>query len=292
MKNFTTHPVRVLALALLAAALLASCSMARFGYSHGESLSYWWLNSYIDVEPEQRPWVKERIRALFAWHRATQLQDTSRLFADTQQQLAQPVTTEQVLASYDKLTQRAWLVIEKALPDLADLALALTPHQIAHLEQKFATNNDKYRKDHLHRDIDHRHEHRFKKLMKQAEYWLGDFDSAQQAALRQASDARPLNSELWMKLRLQRQQELLAMLKKIQSEKPPREEVIAMLRGYARAAFEPGANPHKDTIVAARRQTAALVAQVVNQASPKQKSRAVRTLQKWIDDFRQMAAQA
>lgn len=56
---------------ILTVLLLAGCCAARLGYNHGKSLTYWWLNRYIDVEAEQQPWVKRDIEKLFAWHHKT-----------------------------------------------------------------------------------------------------------------------------------------------------------------------------------------------------------------------------
>lgn len=270
--------------------LLASCSLVRLGYNHGENLTYWWLNSYIDVNSEQQPVVKRQIAQLFAWHRQTQLNDYAGLLRETQVQLAGPVTQADTLAYYAALKKRASLIVERALPALADLALSLQPQQITHLEKKLADNNEEYRKDHLHRDIDHRQAFRYKKVMKQAEYWFGDFSREQEAVIRQASDARPLQNEIWLAQRHKRQQELLALLKKIQAERPARDTTIALLKRYAQSVIEPAPDPeHQAFIDASRDSSAQLAAVIINLTTPAQKARAQKNLQKWIDNFQALA---
>ena len=107
-----------------------------------------------------------------------------------QKQVQRNVRTAEILTNYDEIKQRASLTIDKALPDLADLALTLRPQQIARIEKKFAVNNDDYRKDYLRGDIEQHQRLRFKKVMEQAEYWFGDFSREQEALIRRASDAR------------------------------------------------------------------------------------------------------
>lgn len=296
MQNFTMRPNRsrgVLAVLFVLVSLLAGCSLVRFGYNNGETLTYWWLNGYVDFDSDQQPWVKKQIDQLFVWHRKTQLRDYSQLLARAQNQLSHPVTPADTQAFYDELKKRAWVLVEQALPSLADLALSLNPQQIAHIEQKFAANNDEYRKDHLHRDIDRRQESRYKKIMQQAEYWFGDFSDDQEALIRKTSDARPLNNEIWMQERLRRQREMLAMLKKIQAEKPSREATIVMLRQYAQSVFEPGPHvEHQSFIDASREAGTNLAAVIINNTTPEQKAHAMKRLQKWIDTFHTLAAKS
>ena len=62
---------RLFALGLLV--LLAACSLGQLGYDHADTIAYWWLNGYVEFDNSQRPWVRQRIDTLYAWHRHTQL---------------------------------------------------------------------------------------------------------------------------------------------------------------------------------------------------------------------------
>jgi len=289
MRNFIMRSYRSFAAWLgifLMSVLLLGCSAARLGYSNGETLSYWWLNSYVEFEADQKPWVKSRIDNFFAWHHRTQLPDYVKLLSQAQKRIRGKVTDAELLADYEELKKRVWAMTERALPDLADLALSLRPQQIAHIEKKFASNNDEYRKDFLRGDLEDRQQFRFKKTLKQAEYWFGNFSGAQEKMLRAASDARPLNNEIVMADRLQRQRALIALLKKIQAERPSREATIALLRDYARATMERSVNPdHKAFFDASHKASARMMAAIINSATPAQKEHFIKNLQHWIDDF-------
>jgi hypothetical protein len=274
--------------------MLAGCSALRLGYANGESVLYWWLDGYVDFQGEQKPKVRQQIAHLLAWHRKSQLSDYAQLFAQTEQRIQQKqnVTPADVLNEYTTIKKRAMIMIDRALPELADLALSLQPDQIAHLERKFAHNNDNYRKDYLRGDLEHRQLFRFRKVMKQAEYWFGDFSSEQEARLRAASDARPLNNELWMKERMRRQQEMLSMLKKIHAEKPGKEAVIGMFKEHANAVFSYFTyDQNKEFFDTSRDGTAQMVALMVNIATPEQRAHAVQRLRKWQEDCKSLAGQ-
>jgi len=275
----------------LCACLLAGCSAIRLGYANGDTVMYWWLNSYVDFTNEQKPWVKADIDNFMAWHRKTQLDDYAQWFTQLQQRVQQKVTPEEVMDDYAATKKRIMLVVDKALPELTRLAMDLQPEQIAHLEKKFASNNEDYRKEYLRGSLEDRQLFRFKKVMKQAEYWYGDFSVEQQAQIRAASDARPLNNELWAAERTLRQQELLRILKKIQTEHPSRDAVSAMLRKYIERSFENFSYAeNKEFFDKTRSSASNMVAVIANVATPAQRAHAVKRLQTWIDDSRVLAA--
>jgi hypothetical protein len=200
--------------------------------------------------------------------------------------LQHPVTPAELLAEYDGLKARAVVMVDKALPELADLALSLQPSQIEHIEQKFASNNETYRKDYLRGDIKQRQKFRYKKVMEQAEYWFGSFNQEQEALIRQASDARVINNELRMAVRVKSQQELIRLLKKIHGEKPSREAVITMLKEYSRSLFEHYGGVENHAFFAASKDgMASMVTVLINCTTAKQKEHAVKRLQQWIDTF-------
>lgn len=293
MQDFIMRPYRALALKVflfMCACLLAGCSALRLGYSNGESVAYWWLNGYVHFEADQRPWVTKHIANLFAWHRNTQLNEYARFLTHIQQQLQHNVTQADVLNQYDAVTKSAQVLLDKALPALTDLALALQPQQIAHLEKKFASNNDGYHKEYLRGDLEQRQLARYKKVIKQAEYWFGDFSREQQAQIRAASYARPLNNELGLELRLRRQQELIALLKKVQNEKLGREATMALLKDHIAGVFDQfGDKQHKAFYDASKDGTTRMVTTIINIATPAQKAHAVKKLQSWVEDCHALA---
>ncbi|WP_228535304.1 DUF6279 family lipoprotein [Noviherbaspirillum malthae] len=294
MQKFIMQPYRALVLRygiFLFACVLAGCSALRLGYANGDTVTYWWLNSYIDINEEQKPWVRQDIERLFTWHRKTQLGDYAQYLEQVQQRLHHPVKPDDVMQDYAGIKKRSLVFIDKALPELTRLAMDLQPEQIAHLEKKFASNNEAYRKEYLKGNLEDRQLFRFKKVLKQAEYWFGNFTSEQEAQIRKASDARPLDNELWAEERRQRQQELLRILRKIQSDKPSKEAVSAMLRQYVERSFDNFTYAeHKDFFDGMRNGSANMVAVIANVATQEQREHARERLQKWIDDCRALAA--
>jgi hypothetical protein len=296
MKKFntaahTTRRIRVLFLAALMV-LAAACSSIRFTYNHGDTLLYWWLNAYLDLDSEQSGWVKRDIDNLFQWHRKTQLRDYTQLLANGQRQLAGNVTQADLMADYQDIKTRTELLAFKALPELADLARSVRPEQIAQMEKKFNSNNDDYRKKFLRGDTEKRQKVRYQKSMEQFELWFGNFSSEQEAVLRKASDARPLNNEVWLDERIRRQQKILSVLRKVQQDKLSKEATMSLIHNLIKEIFDRFDAPDRKQFFDAYIDgTVQLILTAVKIATPAQKAHAQKRMQGWIDDFNTLAAE-
>lgn len=299
MKNFNTPPsagshtsrLRLLFLIGLMA-LLAACSSIRFTYNHGDTVLYWWLNNYLDLDSDQSGFVKRDIDNLFQWHRKTQLKDYVQLLQTGQRQLAGNLTAADLHADYDQVRSRTELLAFKALPELADLARTVKPEQIAQMEKKFAKNNEDYRKKFMRGDAEEQQKARFKKSMEQFDLWFGHFSSEQEAILRKASDARPLNNEIWLEERVRRQKSIVATVRKIQQEKLSKDATITQLHGLVRSLFDRLEAPERKAFYDTyEEQTIQMILTAVKIATPAQKAHAQKRMAGWIDDFNVLATQ-
>ncbi|AKU23247.1 DUF6279 family lipoprotein [Massilia sp. NR 4-1] len=280
----------VLALALL----VTACSSLRLAYNNGDTLLYWWLDGYIDFDGEQKGEAKHDIDELFRWHRKTQLQDYVQVLQKAQAQLQQgKVSRADLLASYHDARNRTQALLLKAAPDIADMALTLHPEQLAQMERKFAKNNADFRKKNMKGDREQQNKFRYKKSMDQFELWFGNFSSEQEAAIRRASDARPLDNEIWLDERMRRQRSILELAQRISREQPSREQAIAWVQSLIRESFARMDNSERKPFMDAYTNSSIdLVYTVVQLATPAQKAHAHKRMQGWIDDFNTLAAQA
>lgn len=297
MKNFNTplpyfRPLHTLMLALLLV-IVTGCSGLRLAYNNGDTVLYWWLNAYVDLDRDQKDWVRDDINKLFDWHRKTQLKDYVEILRTGQKQLQGNVTQADLIADYTEVKQRTQTLLLKAAPELADLARSLKPEQIAQLEKKFKSNNDDYRKKYLSGDQENRQKLRYKKAMEQFELWFGSFSSEQEAVLRKASDARPLDSEIWLDERMRRQRNVLSLVNKVQQEKLGKEATVTLINGLIKDSFERLEHSERQAFFDAyENSTAQFVLTVIKLATPAQKAHAIKRMQGWIDDFNSLAMQA
>jgi hypothetical protein len=274
-------------------ALTAACSSIRLSYNNGDTLLYWWLDAYVDFEGEQSDWVKRDIRELFQWHRKTQLQDYGALLAGFQRQLAGNPTQADLLAGYRQVRSRTETLAMRAVPDMVDLARSLTPDQIRQMEERFNKKNDEYRRKFVSGSVEKRQEARFDKSMEQFKLWFGGFSNEQEALLRRASDARPLDSNVWLEERILRQRKILALARKVQQEKPNKEQTTAMITALMREFFGRMDAPDRKAFYDSyANSTANYILAAIRVATPAQKAHAQKRMQGWIDDFNLLAREA
>jgi len=271
--------------------MVTACSSLRLAYNNGDTLLYWWLNGYVDLNSEQKGWVKEDIDKLIQWHRKTQLQDYIQILQTAQRQLGAGPSQADLQKDYDDIKNRTEALLLKATPELAELARSLEPDQIATLERKFAANNAEFRKKNMRGDKEAQQRFRFKKSMEQFELWFGNFTDEQEAQIRKASDARPLNNEIWLDERTRRQNSILALARKVQSEKLSKEATQAEIQKLIKDGFRRLDNSERKAFFdAAEEANLQLVLTVINLSTPVQKAHAQKRMQGWIDDFRNLAA--
>jgi hypothetical protein len=287
MKKFNTCIVVALAL------LLAACSSLRLAYNNGDTLLYWWLDAYVDFDSGQKAEVKQDIDNLFRWHRKTQLQDYAEVLQHAQQQLKGNPTPADLLADYQDVRRRTQVLLTKAAPDIADLALSLKPDQLEQMEKKFAKNNAKFRRENMHGDANEQNKFRYKKSMEQFELWFGNFSREQEDVIRRASDARPLDNGLWLDERMRRQRNILNLARRIMQEKPSREVAVGWINDLIRQSFDRmdqgERKPFFDTYT---NSTVELVHTVIRISTPEQKGHAQKRMAGWIKDFNILATEA
>lgn len=271
---------------------VAACSSVRFAYNQGDTLLYWWVDAYIDLDSEQVAPVKEDIGHLISWHRKTQLQDYSALLVNAKRQLAGNVTQADLKGNYREIKARTELLAFKALPELADLALSVKPEQIANIEEKFNKNNETYRKKFIAVDKEKQQKLRYRKSMEQFELWFGNFSSEQEAILRKASDARPLNNELWLEERVLRQRKIITLLSEVHAKKLGKDATMALLHQLLKDIFGRFEVPERkaffDTYIDSN---LAFIQTAIKIATPTQKAHAQKRMQGWIEDFKVLSAE-
>ena len=285
---------RIRTLLLLALAVLAAgCSSIRLSYDYGDTLLYWWLDAYVDLDQAQNVRVKKDIEQLFQWHRKTQLKDYAQLLKGGQHQLQGNVTEADLLADYSAVKERATLLLFRSEAELADLARSLHPEQLLQMEQKFASQNDDYRKKYLSGDTEKHRRLHFVKSMEQFELWFGGFSREQEAILRQASDARPLDDRIWLAEHMRRQQNIAALLRKVQQEKLGKEATLALVHNLIKDSVDGMEQSDNKAFFDAYKQgSVRLVLTAIRIATPAQKAHARKRMQDWIDDFNALAAAA
>jgi hypothetical protein len=271
---------------------LAACSTLRIGYDNADTLLVYTFDNYLDLDTTQAEFLRHRIRAVLAWHRATQLPEYAGQLAAMQARIAAGrISDAEVLGYIDALDARLAAIGAQGAPDLAQLGATLQPAQIEQLRDKLAQDADKARRRIERYGRRGGLDERVAQYVDRAEPWFGALSKEQRARIRSALAARPGAPQLWADEVEQRGRDLLLLLERIRTDKPDPASAAAWMRQYVVELSEPADPRRRARLEENRRDNAALIAQLINSASPKQTAALLRHLAKYADDFSALAAE-
>ena len=287
--DFSVGRVTRLAAIVAIAVSVASCAAIRIGYNNADTLALLQLDSYLDLTDEQEQTCKERLNALLAWHRTTQLRDYVALIDRTRAKLGGRITAADVLDFNQQLNTRMMTAADKAAPDIAHVALTLSPEQIDRATKKVASDATKARREFVRLENESGAE-RAKKYGERAESWFGKLTDEQIEIIRKSLANRPTDATWWIDERERRQREFLSLLRKIQADRPTEEVAARWLRTYFTHLTVAAEADRRARAESYRRGSAELIAQLINHATPEQRAAIDKKLNDYAQDFRSLAA--
>lgn len=275
--------------ALLAAAVLASCSAIKLGYSAVDDMAYFWLDGYLAFGDEQGARVREDLQRLHAWHRAQELPRVAELLGRMEQMAPQSITPAQVCALVPELQARLMAVADQAEPAIVRTALTLTPRQLRHLQRKSAENNRKWREEWIDITPGELKQKRFKQTADRLEMIYGTLDEAQRAALRAGLERSVFDPQRTLAERQRRQADLQQILHRLAGSQTPLPEARAALRGYLERSLRSPDPAYRAYQQAQQDEGCQLISAVHGAASAAQREQAVRRLRAYQRDLRELS---
>ncbi|WP_235505628.1 DUF6279 family lipoprotein [Variovorax sp. Root411] len=276
---------------LLAVAALGACSAIKLAYNNLPAVSYWRLDAYLDFNGAQTPKVRDELEQLLAWHRQNELPRIASLLQEAQALAPGEVTPAQVCAMSDRIRERLLAVTERAEPAGTELALSLSEAQLLQLERKYAKNNAAFRKGWLDRTPAQVQQKRYDRFLERAEDFYGQLTDEQRGLLKQQVAQSVFDPLLADAEHRRRQQEALVLLRGFVASKPLPAEARAALHGYIQRVAEPQPGPWRDQQQALVQEGCGNTAALHNSTTASQRAQAVRRLQAYQDDLRQLVAQ-
>jgi hypothetical protein len=274
-------------LAVLAVALSA-CTAARLAYNQAPTISFWWLDAYVDLDDAQSTQTREALNQFFQWHRQNELPVYAGRLRDWQALAPDDLTAVQACEQFDDVRARMENAADRTIEPFARLALQLTPAQLEHLQRHQARGNEEFEKDFLRGGPEQRLKMRLKKATERSEMLYGTLSREQRALLRELLVSSPFDAQRTQAERLRRQADLLQTVRDAQAN--PSRAVPLVRDHYARVKRSPapGYDAYQRELV---RQGCAQFARLHNSTTPEQRAHAVRVLKGYEDDFRVLSAQ-
>lgn len=279
-----------LACALVLGAALVGCSAVKLAYNNLPEFGYWWLDSYVDFNGAQSLRVKEQLAQLLERHRRTELPKLLALVEKAERLAVADVTAAQVCAASDELRDSLLVTAVDAAGPGAELALGLGDAQLQHIEGKYAKNNAEYASDWLERSVERQHRKRYDTFLERSEDFYGTLDGAQRTLLRQMADRSIFDPRRVDAERRHRQRESLMLMRRFANSGARPADVQAALVAYARRIAQPSPGPWRDYQQALLQEGCSNIARLHNATRPAQREQAVRRLQAYAQDIRDLIA--
>ncbi|MDX2220066.1 MAG: DUF6279 family lipoprotein [Burkholderiales bacterium] len=266
--------------------LVAACSMAGMAYNNAVPLASWYIDDYVDLDEAQTARFREGMERLQTWHRKSELPEYSRVLEEAARKVDGPVSAADVRALYDDGRRFANRVGERALGEMADILLTLSPQQIASIEARLKRDNEKIDAERIRAPAGKREKDRAERYVRNLESWLGPLTAEQKSRVQTQIAKVPAGDAMRLADRRRLQGEFLALVR----NPPPRQKFIEELR-HMLTRPEEGRDP---AYIAAtrewREQTAALFADTLASATPAQREHLKRKLRGYASDVMALVA--
>lgn len=271
---------------------LAGCSAVRLSYGNAPTLSYWWLDSFVDFNAAQTPPVRKSLDELQAWHRVSALPAYAETLRKMQRLAPHDVTPAQICGLSADIRSHLQQLGAAAAAGISAFVPTLQPQQLQHLALQFDKRSLKWREDWLEVSPDKLKKRRLKQAVEQSEMLYSRLEDRQLALLRSSIDKSGFDPQLMDREIQRRQQDILQVLKEHSGAEPARAthvraEVLAVLERM-RHSPDPVTRSYQEKMSA---EGCATLAALHNSTSPAQRASALKTLQDYEADALALAAE-
>jgi hypothetical protein len=274
----------VTGVSLLASVILIGCSSVRLGYSNGTTLSYWWLDRYVDFNREQAPKVRAAMDQWFVWHRSQRLAQDLALLERAQREVRSDLTPAQICAWWSVGLQWTDRALLQLVPAVAEIGPTLTPPQLAHLEDHFNRKNRDWSREHLQPDRQDRLDAELGRVSDNAEKLYGRLDRSQAHWLETELAHSVWDPALALAQHKAHQQDTLQLLRQLVGQ--PGVAAEPLVRDWLTRQLAPTDATAQRSHAAFVTERCQLSAELHNRTTPEQRRHAVETLAGWQQDLR------
>jgi hypothetical protein len=261
---------------------LSGCSAIRLAYGQAPSLTYWWVDDFVDLTDGQSTALRQDIDGFFAWHRNQELPLYMARLKRWEAMASQDITGEQSCQQFDEVRAAYQRGVERSIEPLTRLAIGLKADQLRHLERHYAKSNQKFADDWLTDGVEAQKRRQFDRALGRYETLYGDLNPSQRALLTARTGSGAFDPQRVQTERQRRQTDLLETLRQAQTQ--PTEAANLLRQWHARVLASP--NPGYATYAKALiRQGCDQFAALHNSTSPQQRAHAIGVLKDYEADL-------
>ena len=166
---------------------LVGCSSTTFVYNRIDFLLPWYLESYVDLNREQKQDLKQLLIPFFKWHREEELPNYLAIIEDLELALDASVEFETIAGiTYD--VEESWFRLEdRMLLWAIPMTRELSSKQLDGFIQSMQTKTEQSEKEYLNRNLQTYQNDNYKRLRKNLRRFIGGMNKDQLDLINNAS---------------------------------------------------------------------------------------------------------
>jgi hypothetical protein len=270
---------------------LSGCSTIKVVYNNSEDLMYWWLDSYADLQGEQKQFTREALTDLQRWHRQQQLPEYVALLKRMQAMAPNDITPAQVCAVTEDMKTSFVTLLRFVEPANTKLASQLKPEQLISIRKRFDKTNKTWKEDWLDPNAEDRLRYRIKQATNRLEDFYGHLDKPQRDALHKWLSESIFDPKLSYAERERRQADSMQTFQRMAQEGSATAQAQSMLRGLTERSFNSPNERYRAYNRELWNENCEGFAKLHNSTTPAQRQRMVEALRGYEQDFKTLMAQ-
>jgi hypothetical protein len=278
-------------LALAALLGLSGCSTLKVVYNNSEDLMYWWLDSYADLQDNQKQFTRDALADLQRWHRQQQLPEYVVLLKRMQAMAPNDITPAQVCAVTEDMKTSFVTLLRFVEPANTKLASQLKPEQLASIRKRFDKTNKTWKEDWLDPNAEERLSYRTKQATNRLEDFYGRLDKPQRDVLHKWLSESIFDPKLSYAERERRQADSMQTFQRMTQEGGATAQAQALLRGLTERSFNSPNERYRAYNRELWNENCEGFAKLHNSTTPAQRQRMVEALRGYEQDFKTLMSQ-
>lgn len=267
---------------------LSGCS-SQFVYNNMDWMIHWYLDDYIDLNKPQKKVFDKHFTVWQVWHREEELAKYAAQIKEIIVMIESDSLTQEAMSNHFEQLRSHWVSLRNRIaPDLAEMAPALTVKQVGHLFEYLEEQNaerEEEQNEFAGKSEEERMEVRAKDIRENISEWIGKLTEPQKQLVKHYSPQFRSNGREWLKYRRLVQEHAHELFINKDSDPEFKTKLLAVMS-------DPESYRHQTLIENSEHNGkvyTAMVVELSQQLTSKQKKRLLRKLDGYIEDFEDLS---
>ncbi len=165
--------------ALILVLFLGGCSSITFIYNQFDNLFPWYLESYVDLDRDQKQYLDELLTPFFQWHRVEEMPKYAQIIGSLESAIDNEIDIESIALITDNVEESWFRLEDRMIVWIIPLSRELSDEQIAKFIQVLRTKTTKSEKKLLLRNDQVYQSDSYKSIRKNLRRFMGSLTKDQ-----------------------------------------------------------------------------------------------------------------